>query len=456
MSANDRHRLHQPIRPERVMALGFLALILLGTGLLCLPVMVVPEHAPLTLFEGLFTATSAVCVTGLVTVDTGTTFSALGQGVLLALIQVGGLGFMVFATLVMSLLGRRVSLRGRVLLQDSTGSSGMRGVRRLTVLYGAMAAGIELFGALLLSFRFVPMYGWGKGLWYSVFHAVSAFCNAGFDLFGHFSSLTGFRSDAWVLLVISLMIQLGGIGFCVILEVAQERTWRTFSLHTKLVLAANAALLLGGTLVYALLEWDNTATLAADGAGAGTRLLGAFFQSVTMRTAGFNSVDLGGLTSAGKLFSVILMFIGASPASTGGGIKTTTVTVLFLTAMGTVRGHEDLSVFHRRLPRSLPRRAFTITGIALTMLLLCTMVLACAERDGVPLIDLMFESASAVATVGVSAVGTPSLHMAGRVFLIPCMFLGRVGPMTLAVALASRGKRAAGKLRWPEEDITIG
>lgn len=453
--ASDGIKKKHSIRPERVLALGFLALILVGTVLLSLPSATV-THKPLTLFESLFTATSAVCVTGLVAVDTGTVFSGFGQAILLVLIQVGGLGFMVFATLLMHLLGRRISLKGRMLLRDSMSGSSMSGLLRLTRIYGLMAAGIELFGAVLLSIRFIPVYGLGKGVWFSVFHAISAFCNAGFDLFGHFSSLTGYWNDPWVLTVISAMIILGGIGFCVIFEMIQERNWNSFTLHTKIVLLTTASLLLGGMLLYACMEWNNPATLAVEGSNTGTKLINALFQSVTMRTAGFNSVDLGALTGASKLFSVILMFIGASPASTGGGVKTTTVAILLLTVLSTVQGREELQVFKKRLPAGISRRAFAITIIALSAVLICTVVLACAEHDGVPLIDLMFESASAVATVGVSSVGTPNLHMAGRIFLIPCMFLGRVGPMTLALAFASKADSASKRIRYPEEDITIG
>ena len=446
--------LRRQIRPERVLALGFLTLIVLGTVLLALPAATV-TGTPLSVFDSLFTATSAVCVTGLVAVDTGTTFSAFGQGVLLTLIQVGGLGFMVFATLIMVMLGRRISLQNRVLIRESMNTATLSGLVKLTEVYGVMAVGIELLGAALLSIRFVPLYGVGRGIWFSIFHAVSAFCNAGFDLFGGYSSLTGFYNDPLVLLTVSLMVILGGLGFSVELEVLRNREgWRGLSLHTRLVLPVTGLLLALGTLFFAAVEWNNPATLG--GQGVGTKLLGAFFQSVTMRTAGFNSVDLGGMTGASKMFSSILMFIGASPASTGGGVKTTTVAVLMLTVWSVIRGQDDVNVMGKRLPTELLRRALALVVISLTVLLSMTVVIAAAENDRVPFIDLLFEMASAVATVGVSAVGTPKLSIVSRAVIIPVMYFGRVGPLTLALALANKMNNTVNRRKYPEEKVMIG
>lgn len=448
--------MQKQIRPEQILACGFLILILLGTALLCLPAATL-EGRGLNVFDSLFTATSAVCVTGLVAVDTGTTFSMLGQAILLLLIEVGGLGFMVFATLIMGLLGRKLSLKNRVLIRESMSGTTLSGLVNLTWVYVRIALVIEATGALLLSLRFVPLYGWGKGIWFAVFHAVSAFCNAGFDLFGHYSSLTFFWNDPLVVLTISALIMLGSMGFLVIFEVLRSRgSWEKFSLHTRVALLATAVLLVGGTLFYALIEWNNPRTLAVEESNAFTRLLGAFFQSVTMRTAGFNTVDLGGMTGASKLVSVVLMFIGASPASTGGGVKTTTVALILLVVWSVIRGGEDVTVMKKRLPAELTRRALAIVSISMGLLLAGTMALSCIEGDGVPLIDLLFETASAVATVGVSAAGTPNLSPASRAVMIPIMFFGRVGPLTLALAFANRQNSAKNRLRYPEEKIMIG
>lgn len=452
-----RNLMQRMIRPERMLALGFLGLILVGTVLLALPVSS-SDGQSLGWLNSLFTATSAVCVTGLVAVDTGTALSVFGQVVLLVLIQLGGLGFMIFATLIMAALGRRISLRERVLIRESVSVSTFSGLMRITRIYGLMALVIESAGAVLLAVRFIPLYGWGKGIWYAVFHSISAFCNAGFDLMGGYSSLTAFGSDAWVLMVIAVLIILGGLGFSVMQEVVNGRwrSWRTLSLHARIVLLSSGVLLAVGTVFYALVEWHNPRTLDAGDPSWAEKWVNAFFQSVTMRTAGFNSVDLAGLRDSSKLMSVILMFIGASPASTGGGLKTTTVSVLVLIVLSVIRGHEHVHVFGKRLPSGLLRRALALLFIYLGILLAGTMALTLMEQDGYSFIDLLFESASALATVGVSAIGTPSLRWSSRLVLIPLMFFGRVGPLTLALALANKQDRSQNRLRYPEESIMIG
>ena len=451
---NAGHAQQRVFRPERLLCLGFLLLILLGGVLLALP-WSASAGASIGLGAGLFTATSAVCVTGLVVVDTGTTFSLFGQLVLLGLIQVGGLGFMVFATMIMAALGRRVTLRDRLLMRESLGATTLTGLVRLTGWYGLMALMLEGAGAALLAVRFVPLYGWGRGLYYSLWHAVSAFCNAGFDLFGGFSSLTGFTHDPLVLVTIAVLIILGGTGFAVISEVMEHRfSWRAFSLHARLVLVMTGGLLLAGTVFIALTEWDNPATLGTVD-GWGNRIVNAFFQSVTMRTAGFNSVDLAAMGDGTKLVSSLLMLVGANPASTGGGIKTTTIAVVLLAVWAVIRGREDVTVMGRRIPRELVSRALAVTTVTLLVFLTGTLALTLMENGKVPFIDLVFETASAMATVGVTSAGTPQLSLGSKLVLVPMMYLGRVGPMTMALALASRqGEKT--RLRCPEESVTIG
>ncbi|MBQ6374120.1 MAG: Trk family potassium uptake protein [Clostridia bacterium] len=430
-------------RPEALLALGFLAVILLGTLLLLLPV-ATRDGRSIGLFDSLFTATSAVCVTGLVAVDTGTTFSPFGQVVLLALIQVGGLGFMVFATMVMVMLGRRISLKGRMLIRESMNGASLTDLGALTRLYLLRALGIEALGAGLLAIRFVPLYGARRGLWFALFHAVSAFCNAGFDLFGHFSSLTAFARDPLVLLTVAALIVLGGLGFSVILETVRSREgFRGLSLHTRIVLMFTLVLLAVGTGFFWLVERHLGA-------------LNAFFQSVTMRTAGFNSVDLAALTDGSKLFSSLLMMIGASPASTGGGMKTTTVAVLALLMLSTVKGESEVNVARRRLSGDTVRRALAVAALFLSMLTLGTLALSITENGRFKLADILFECASAMGTVGVSSIGTPDLLPVSRALLLPMMFLGRVGPLTLAVAVARRQGRARSLAKYPEEKIMIG
>ena len=439
---------------ESILALGFLAVILLGTVLLALPI-AAKNGQSIGLFDSLFTSTSAVCVTGLVVVDTGTTFSLFGQIVLIVLIQVGGLGFMVFATMLMVMLGRKISIRGRMLIRESMNASSLSDLGSLTRLYLLLSLAIELIGTITLCFRFVPLYGWKHGTWMALFHSVSAFCNAGFDLFGNYASLTAFSGDPLVLLTVASLIILGGLGFSVILETARNRQgFRNLSLHTRIVLMTTLVLLLAGTVFYWIVERTNAETLA--GCSEGEKILNAFFQSVTMRTAGFNSFDLSALRDGTKLFSSLLMIIGASPASTGGGIKTTTIATLTLLMLSVVRGESEVNVARRRLSDDISRRALAVAVLFLTTLLTGTLIISLIENGRFPLEDILFEASSAMGTVGVSAIGTPNLSSASRAILLPMMFLGRVGPLTLAVAVAKRqgGIRTASK--YPEEKIMIG
>ena len=439
---------------ESILALGFLAVILLGTVLLALPA-ASRSGKGIGLFDSLFTATSAVCVTGLVAVDTGTTFSVFGQIVLLILIQVGGLGFMVFATMIMVALGRKISIRGRMLIRESMNGASLSDLGRLTWLYLLLSIAIETVGTVFLSIRLVPLLGWKHGIWMALFHAVSAFCNAGFDLFGNYASLTAFSGDPLVLLTVAVLIILGGLGFAVILETLRNRQgFRSLTLHTRIVLLTTLGLVLTGTVFYWLAERSNAETLA--GFGEGEKILNAFFQSVTMRTAGFNSFDLSRFRDGSKLFSSVLMMIGASPASTGGGIKTTTFAALVLLMLSVVRGENEVNVARRRLSTDIARRALAVAVLFLTTLVTGTLIISFIENGRFPLADILFEASSAMGTVGVSAIGTPNLHPASRAVLLPMMFLGRVGPLTLAFAVAKRQGRIKTLSKHPEERIMIG
>ncbi len=444
------------IRPERILALGFLCVILTGTVLLMLPIASL-NHQSVGFHSALFTSTSAVCVTGLVVVDTGTTYTFFGKMVILVLIQIGGLGFMIFATLIMIALGRRISLRNRVLIRESMNATGLSGLIRLIRWFTLMAVLIELTGAIVLSFRFIPIFGWEKGIENSVFHAVSAFCNAGFDLFGGFKSLSDFNNDPVVVLTIASLIILGGLGFFVLLEIYQNRLrFNKFSLHTKLVLIITAALLFLGLILTVSFEWDNPNTLG--GMGFFQKLLNGFFQSVTLRTAGYSTFNQAAMTDSTKLIGIILMFIGASPASTGGGVKTTTIGILFLTVISVVQASDSVVVFRKQIPFNVIRRALAIVLISLFIVIVSACALSLTERDaGVKMIDLLYESTSAFGTVGLSSANTPDLSRLSQSLLIPVMFFGRVGPLTLAFALARRLEHnAKNRLHYPEDKPMIG
>ena len=444
------------IRPERVLAFGFFALIVLGTILLSLPISTISRQS-IGLHKAVFTATSSVCVTGLVVVDTGTTFSFFGRMVILVLIQIGGLGLMIFATLVMIALGRRISLRNRVLIRESMNTTGLSGLIRLIKWFTLMAVIIELFGAVILSFRFIPTFGLIKGIENSVFHSVSAFCNAGFDLFGGFKSITEFSGDPAVVLTMAALTILGGLGFFVLLEMIQNRMrFSKFSLHTKLVLVITGVLLVLGFLFTVSFEWDNPGTLGS--MAFFEKLMNGFFQSVTLRTAGFSTISQDALTGSSKLIGIIFMFIGASPASTGGGVKTTTIGVLILMVFSIVRANESVVIFGKQIPITVFKRALTVVMISLFIVIVCACVLSVSERNsGMKMIDLFYESTSAFGTVGLSSVNTPSLNVFSQMFLIPVMFFGRVGPLTLAFALANKLEHnAKNRLHYPEEKPMIG
>ena len=448
----------RPLSPGRALCLGFLALILLGGLLLTLPAASAGGES-IGFLKGLFTATSAVCVTGLSLIEAGRDLNLFGQIVLLCLIQVGGLGFMAFATLGMVLIGRRISLHSRILLSESMNQNGLSGMVRLSLWFFAMALVIELSGAALLAVRLIPRYGTGRGLWLSLFTAVSAFCNAGFDLFGSGNSLLAFRQEPLVLWTLIGLIQLGGMGFAVMLELLRHRkSLGRMSLHTKLVLAVNGALLAGGSLAVFLLEGQNPATLGREGMTLWDKVTGSVFQAVTCRTAGFAAVSQDALNDSTKLLSCLMMFIGASPASTGGGVKTTTLAALLLLVHSVVRGRDRITAFGKEISQETGRRAVALTVIATSFVLAVTCALSILERrHGISLLNLAYETVSAVSTTGLSAAGTGTLRRSSQILLMPLMYLGRVGPLTLATALIRREKDGArNRVHFPEEKIMIG
>ena len=438
----------RPIKPERILCLGFLALILAGGLLLALPA-AAPGGRSIGVRKALFTATSAVCVTGLTLIDVGAELSLFGQIVLLCLIQVGGLGFMVFATLIMVALGRRISLKSRVLLRESMNQTTLSGMVRLSMTFFGMAACIELAGAAVLATRLIPILGVKRGVWNSVFTAVSAFCNAGFDLFG---GLGRMQREPVVLLTLCALIVLGGLGFPVLLELLHNRTQlKKMTLHAKLVLTSTGILLLFGLLITLALEWDH----ALAGLTFGDKLINSLFQSATLRTAGFASVDQGSLRDASKLLDCLLMFTGASSASTGGGVKTTTMALLVLLVAAVARGRNHIRAFGREISVDTVRRAITICVIGLTVVLGAACAISTMENGRFSMMDVLFETTSAFSTTGLSALNTPNLSPVSQWLLMPLMYLGRVGPLTLTFALAKQNDDA-NHIHYPEEKIMIG
>lgn len=434
------------LNPAQTIVAGFAGVILVGALLLSLPVATEARTSP-PFLTALFTATSATCVTGLVVVDTATHWSMFGELVILGLIQIGGLGYMAVATLLAMLLGRRIGLRERVALQESHNLYTLGGIIRFTRAILLLTLAIEGVGAVLLALRWVPQFGLGRGIYYGLFHSVSAFNNAGFDLMGGFRSLTAFVGDPSVSLIIAALIILGGLGFTVLMDLVHPRR---FNLHAKVVLTTTAVLIGLGTILVLAIESRNPATLGP--LSLPQKVLAAFFQSVTPRTAGFNTVDIGRMYEPTLMLLIVLMFIGASPGGTGGGIKTTTFVVPLAVIKAMLRGRQDAEMFHRRLDPVVVYKAVTIALVGVAFVVTMAVLLSVSER--IPFIPAAFEVASGFGTVGLSTGITPSLSTMGRIIVMLTIFSGRVGLLTLAFALTRRQQPA--NYRFPEERILVG
>jgi trk system potassium uptake protein TrkH len=437
------------ISPAQLFVIGFGSIILLGAFLLTLPIATVDGNG-LHFVDALFTATSATCVTGLVVVDTGTTFTLFGQLTILSLIQVGGLGFMTFATLVALILGKKISLRQRLLIQESLNQLTIEGVVKLVRQVILFTIVFEATGALILTLHWLPEMGWSKALYFGIFHSVSNFNNAGFDIVGNFRSLTPYVSDPIVNIVIMILIIAGGIGFMVIAELTEYRTRRKLSMHSKVVLSTTTFLIFFGAIAIFAIEFNNPKTLAPlDWWG---KVLGSFFQSVCARTDGANTLPIGDMYQSSLFLIIILMFIGASPGSTGGGIKTTTFATLLGAVWAMIRGQGDVVFFKQRIEEGKVYKALTIAFASLFLVIAVTMVLCITEKAD--FLMILFETTSAFGTVGLSMGLTPKLTVLGKILLSIVMFAGRVGPLTVAFALSWDRKKK--HFRYSEGKITIG
>lgn len=442
--------------PARIMVIGFAAVILLGALLLNLPIASQNGHS-VGFLNALFTSTSAVCVTGLVVVDTSTYWNTLGQAIIITLIQIGGLGFMTTATMFALLKKKKINLRERLLIQESLNQSDLSGMVRLTRYVILITFLIEGIGAILLSFVFIPQFGLQSGIWYSIFHSISAFCNAGFDLMGsisgEYTSLISYVSNPMIVITISSLIILGGIGFPVILDMINSKKISRLNMHSKVVLSTTVLLIVVGTLFILIVESNNPDTLGS--LGFGGKFLGALFQSVAARTAGFATVNLPMLHESSLLLLMILMFIGASPASTGGGIKTTTLATLLITVKSFISGKDEIVAFERKISGTIITKSIGIFFIATSFVVLGTLALSITDPQ-FTLVECGFEIISAIATVGSSIGGTPNLTSMGKIVVIIAMFVGRVGSLTIFIALLSKGSKNQSLIRYPEGKIIVG
>ncbi len=434
----------------QVIALVFALIILAGTGLLMLPA-ASQSGKSCGFADALFTATSATCVTGLVPFDTGSSWTTFGHIVIITMIEVGGLGFMSLASMVVLLLRRKVGLKQRMVMAQALSLNEMDSVVRLQkwVIFGSLS--IQAAAALVLFLRFIPQFGAGRAAWYGVFHSISAFCNAGFDIFGYGDSLMRFSSDPVVCITLMVLVAVGGLGFFVWEEVVRVHSWKKFSVYTKLVLLASLILTVGGAACFCLLEWNNPQTMGA--MTVGEKLLNGFFQSVTVRTAGFDAIGQGALTDGSKGVSMVLMLIGGSSGSTAGGVKTVTMVVLVLFLWARARARSSVCVFKRTIPNDKALDAMTIVGLVTGLAVLGAVFIS--ATSAIPFTDSLFESVSALATVGLTTGVTGSLSLPSQLLITVYMYFGRVGILTLSLGFLM-GDRAEERFRYAYTNLLIG
>lgn len=445
------------LNPARIISGSFAAVILVGSLLLALPISS-KDGLPTDLLSCFFTATSATCVTGLIVFDTYAKWTVFGQCVILAMIQIGGLGIVTFTSFFNLALGRKLGLRSMQLASESINSTSFGEVPKLLKTVVAFTLSAEGIGAILLAIYFVPTFG-PKGFFISIFLAVSAFCNAGFDILGfmgEYTSLTSYNGNYLIIFTIMLLIILGGLGFIVWSDLLAYRKTKTLLLHTKIVLFVTVVLIVVGTAIVLLFEWDNPRTL--QNLNLKEKLGAGLFQSVTMRTAGFNSVDIVGMREITKIFSILIMFIGAAPGSTGGGIKVTTMAVIVMTAVSIIRGKEDPVVLKRRIPPKVIYRSVAILFLGVLVVSVASGIISYTsplDPNGISGVDAVFEAVSAFATVGLSAGVTAIATPISQIALILTMFIGRVGPVSFGMTIAMQ-QSVSRKEVIPEGKIIVG
>ncbi|MFB5663434.1 TrkH family potassium uptake protein [Alteribacillus sp. HJP-4] len=431
--------------PPQFLALTFALVIVAGTFLLKTPA---AATVHISWIDALFTAASATTVTGLVVVDTGTVFTVFGQVVILVLIQIGGLGLMTFAVLIFLLFGKRIGLKQRLLIQEALNATSIGGLIRLIRLLALFSLTVETVAAVILALRWVPDYGWQFGLYTSVFHSISAFNNAGFSLWE--DGLTRYVGDPAVNIIITFSFIIGGIGFTVIADVLHKRQFKTLSLHSKMMIVGTLVVNSFVMLVFFFLEFSNPATLGP--LPLDEKIWASYFQAVTPRTAGFNSIDIGSMRTDSLMMTLLLMFIGAGSGSTGSGIKLTTFLIMIVACIAFLKGEEEPVVFGRAIRHLIILRALSIIVMSSTFIFICVFVLVITERSA-PFIMILFEAFSAFGTVGLSMGLTPELSAVGKQIIIIMMFIGRVGPLTLAFTIAKPKKPS---VRYPTDDIFTG
>lgn len=442
--------LTKQINPPLIIIIGFIIIIFVGTILLALPI-ASSSGKSLGLLDSLFTATSTVCVTGLVLFDTGTSYSLFGQIIIMLLIQLGGIGFMTFGITTAVLLGKKIGLKQRLLIQESTHAASNAGLVRLALGIFLIALIFETVSTIVLTLRWYDEMGLLKAFYYSLFHSVSSFNNAGFSLWP--DSLTRYVGDPVVNIVITALFIVGGIGFTVVMDLYLKRKWKKLSLNSKIVLITSGVLCVVGFLFVFIMESFNANTFGQ--LTLGERLWAAYFQGVVPRTAGFNTIDIGQMMAASQLFIIFLMFVGASSGSTGGGIKTNTFAILILSLFAITRGRSEISVLKRTVGTEMILRSLAVILISMAVVMVATLLLTITEHSlEKNFLEVLFEATSAFATVGLSTGLTGNLSPLGKLIIIITMFIGRLGPLTMAYAFAQKNAKA--NIRYAEEKLLIG
>lgn len=437
----------------RITAIGFAVIIFVGTALLMLPIS--SKNGSVSFIDALFTAVSATCITGLVPFDTFTTWSVFGQIVLLCLIQIGGLGFITILALLTKIINKRISLKQKVMLKDSVGSLTIGDIKSLIKSVISLTVITEIVGAVVLSFRFVPLvHNLRRGIYMAVFTSVSAYCNAGFDLMGCISpssSLTNINYDAVVLITVSLLIIIGGLGFFVWEDVRKCKfNLKKLKEHSKLVIVSTLILILLGTVLMLIFEYDNQ----LKDMSFFQKLLNAFFCSVTPRTAGFNSIDIRAMTGQSKLVTIVLMFIGGSSGSTAGGVKTSTIAILLLCVVSTIKNDNEISVFNKRVDFEVVKKSAAVVMISLCEILTATFIISVSQGSVFSISDIIFECTSAIGTVGMTAGITPMLNSLSKIVIVMLMYIGRMTSLIFALSFVSNKPKTTVKM--PKGNIMIG
>jgi len=455
------------LKPTQIIVIGFLILNLIGAILLVMPFSSA-DGKETTFMDALFTSTSALCVTGLSVVNTLEHWTVIGKCIILFLIQIGGIGFMTIVTAILVILGKKVTLKERIVMQESFNLDTFQGMVSFAkkIILGTFI--FEGIGAILLSLRFIPKYGFMSGIFRGIFHSISAFCNAGFDILGN-NSIISYSNDWYINIILSLLIIIGGLGFIVWVDILKvikngkgkkltlRKKFMNLSLHSKLVLSISLILILFGWIYIFLSEYDNQLTLG--NMNFGEKILASFFQSVTLRTAGFATIEQGNLTYSSKLIGITLMMIGGSSGSTAGGMKTVTIGAVIIAILSVIRGNDSLSIFKKSISFNTLQKALTVVVMMIGFLLILTITLSFTEKNinyNYEFMDLFYESASALGTVGLSLGITPYLSLLGKIAICIGMFIGRLGPVTIAVALASKNNSGKNLLHYPEEKIFVG